>query len=206
MEVADTGQGIGGGVPAARLRPLPPGGRLHGPGSHGGLGLGLAIVRHLVEAHGGSVRAESDGPGKGTTITVSLPASSGPVAAAERLDVSRPHLHRLRVLVVDDDLDTRTLLVRALGELGATVVAAASAAEARAEVAKQMPDAIVSDLGMPGEDGLAFVRALKRDERHRSIPAIALTAYASQADRDEALEAGYFEHVAKPVPPTTSRG
>jgi signal transduction histidine kinase len=127
---------------------------------HGGLGIGLAIVRHLTEAHGGTVRADSDGPGKGTAFTIRLPMHSGPIAqAAGAIDVGRPQLAGLRILVVDDDVETRELLSRSLGELGATVVGAASAAEARLEVSRQRPDAIVSDIGMPGEDGLAFVRS-----------------------------------------------
>ena len=107
----------------------------------------------------------------------------------------------MKVLVVEDDDDSRELVVRCLGELGAAVVGAASAAEARLQMSRERPDAIVSDIGMPDEDGLVFLRALKKQAEHRGIPAIALTAYASEADRNEALEAGYFEHVAKPVQP-----
>jgi CheY-like chemotaxis protein len=111
-------------------------------------------------------------------------------------DLGRPQLTGIRILVVDDDNETRELLSGSLGDLGATVVRASSAAEARAEIARQRPDAIVSDIGMPDEDGLAFVRSLKNQAEHA-----ALTAYASTKDRDEALNAGYQEHVAKPVPP-----
>jgi CheY-like chemotaxis protein/two-component sensor histidine kinase len=168
---------------------------------HGGLGLGLAIVRHLTEAHGGTVRVESDGAGAGASFTVRLPLCAGAAADSVEADVSRPQLEGVRLLIIEDDADTCELLVRSLGELGAIVVGASSAADARRLMAKQPPDAIVSDIGMPGEDGLAFIRSLKKQPQHRSIPAIALTAYASTADREEAMAAGYFEHVAKPVHP-----
>jgi signal transduction histidine kinase/CheY-like chemotaxis protein len=203
VRVSDTGQGIGSEFlphvfdffrqeDATKSR------------RHGGLGIGLAIVRQLTEAHGGTVRADSEGPGKGAAFSVTLPMRTGPVAvadAAETIDVGRPQLAGLRILVVDDDVETQELLSRTLGDLGATVVRASSAAEARLEVARQRPDAIVSDIGMPDEDGLAFVRSLKKDVKHAHIPAIALTAYTSTKDRGEALEAGYCEHVAKPVTP-----
>ena len=167
-----------------------------------GLGIGLAIVRHLTEAHGGRVQAESDGPGKGATFTITLPARTGPIAlATEPSDLARPQLDGLRILVVDDDNEIQDLLSRSLGELGAIVVPASSAAEARVEISAQPPDAIVSDIGMPDEDGFAFVRSLKKHAEHARIPAIALTAYASTADRYEALQAGYYAHVPKPVPP-----
>ncbi len=168
---------------------------------HGGLGLGLAIVRHVVQAHGGTIVARSEGTGKGTTFTVSLPAHLGTLTTTAALDLGRPQLAGLRVLIVDDDGDTRGLLARALGDLGADVVTAGSSAEARLEISKQLPDAIVSDIGMPEEDGLTFMRSLKAHRTHRDIPAVALTAYASESDRAEALAAGYFEHMSKPVPP-----
>jgi signal transduction histidine kinase/CheY-like chemotaxis protein len=168
----------------------------------GGLGIGLAIVRHLTEAHGGAVRAYSAGPGKGATFTITLPIGSGsPVGAAAPSEVSQPQLAGIRILVVDDDNETTELLSRSLGDLGATVVHASSAAEARSEISRQRPDAIVSDIGMPGEDGLAFVRSLKKQAELAPIPAIALTAFATSSDRAEALAAGYQEHVAKPVSP-----
>ena len=201
VKITDTGQGIGGEfLPhvfeyfrqenATKSR------------RQGGMGIGLAIVRHLTEAHGGAVRAESDGPGKGATFTITLPICSRPTVATITPDeLGPPQLGGIKILVVDDDSETRELLSRSLGELGATVVGAASAAEARTEIARQAPDAIVSDIGMPDEDGLAFVRSLKKRADHAAIPAIALTAYASAKDRDAALEAGYQEHVGKPVPP-----
>jgi len=169
--------------------------------NQGGLGIGLAIVRHLTEAHGGTVAVASDGPGMGAEFTVTLPSADPGLGAIAPSALGHPELSGVRVLVVDDDRDTRDLLARSLGELGATVVSACSAAEARHELGKQRPDAIVSDIGMPDEDGLAFVRSLRKDEGHARIPAIALTAYASNRDREEVLAAGYCEHVAKPAPP-----
>jgi signal transduction histidine kinase len=201
VRVADTGQGIGAEFlpyvfdsfrqeDATRSR------------RQGGLGLGLAIVRHITEAHGGAVDVRSEGSGKGAVFTVTLPLSTGgrfePFGEG---DLSRPQLAGMKVLIVEDDADSRELVVRCLGELGATVVGVSSAAEARLQISKERPDAIISDIGMPEEDGLAFVRALKKQPAHRGIPAIALTAYASDRDRQDALEAGYFEHVAKPVQP-----
>jgi signal transduction histidine kinase/ActR/RegA family two-component response regulator len=168
---------------------------------HGGLGLGLAIVKHLTEAHGGSVHADSDGPGKGSRFTVALPAFAGVADAVTPSEVARPQLTGLRILVVDDDPDARELVARALGDLGGQVVTTSSAAEARAELDLRKPDVIVSDIGMPGEDGLSFIRALRGHPAHRDIPAIALTAYATATDQAEAIKAGYREHVPKPVQP-----
>jgi signal transduction histidine kinase/CheY-like chemotaxis protein len=201
VTVSDTGQGIGSEFlphvfdtfrqeDASKTR------------RQGGLGLGLAIVRHVVQAHGGSVVVRSDGAGRGTTFTVSLPAHLGSTpTTTTALDLSQPQLAGLRILIVDDDGDTRGLLARALSDLGADVVSAPSTAEARVEISRRIPDAIVSDIGMPEEDGLTFIRSLKGHKAHRSIPAVALTAYASESDRAEALAAGFFEHVSKPVPP-----
>jgi signal transduction histidine kinase len=165
-----------------------------------GLGLGLSIVRHLTEAHGGTVSVHSDGPGQGATFTVCLPSFGGLSPDVRPTDLSRPDLRGLRVLIVEDEADTRDLIGRAIGDLGAEVTAVSSANEARSAISKRTPDAIVSDIGMPDEDGFTFMRLLRRSE-HAHIPAIALTAYASESDRAEAIEAGYQEHLAKPVPP-----
>jgi CheY-like chemotaxis protein len=121
--------------------------------------------------------------------------------AIASVDLGRPQFAGLRILVVDDDTETRELLSRSLSDLGATVVRASSAAEARVEISRRRSDAIASDIGMPDEDGLAFVRSLKKRAEGTPIPAIALAAYASTKNRGEALEAGYCEHVAKPVAP-----
>jgi PAS domain S-box-containing protein len=186
---------------------------------HGGLGLGLAIVRHLVELHGGTIRAESDGVNLGSTFRVRLPimarqaatdpsgadARHAPVAANG--DASNGHedlLKGLRVLVVDDDSDTRSLLVTMLEQCGAgNVAAVASASEAIGALARLAPDVLVSDIGMPEVDGLELIRqirALPVAEGGR-VPAAALTAYATPDDRQRALEAGYNLHISKPVEP-----
>jgi signal transduction histidine kinase len=200
VKVADTGQGIGAEFlpyvfDSFRQEDATVSRR------QGGLGLGLAIVRHLTEAHGGTVQAQSEGAQKGSVFTVSLPVSGGGNHPVEQPELTPPQLAGLRILVVEDDADSREFVARSLGELGATVVGASSAAEARLQLSRQRPDAIVSDIGMPDEDGLALLRSLKKQPEHRSIPAIALTAYASDRDRQDALEAGYLEHVAKPVQP-----
>ena len=174
--------------------------------AHGGLGLGLSIVKQLVALHGGEVSAESAGRDRGATFTVRLPVRSTERRRDEvsgaALDEVKGRLEGRDILVVDDDLDTRELLVSALEGAGGHVRSAASAGEALALIRQGAPEAVVSDIGMPGEDGYAFMQALTRELR-RSAPRvrIALSAFAGPRDREHALEAGFQRHVAKPVDP-----
>jgi signal transduction histidine kinase len=171
---------------------------------HGGLGLGLAIVRHLVELHGGAVHAASAGPGLGSTFKVSLPlrAISGIVprrGSWEDAD-GAPNLKSIRVLVVDDDPEARTLVSTILDLEGAQTQIAGSVPEALEVVGHWSPELIVSDLGMPGQDGYELIRLVRLHE-DRHVPAIALSAYASQWDKEQAISAGYDAHISKPVSP-----
>jgi CheY-like chemotaxis protein len=211
LSVADTGQGIepsflpfvferfrqADGSPSRRA---------------GGLGLGLALARHIVELHGGSVQALSEGSGKGATFNVALPIrrlvptmSPPETPARAKIKTQRQSvtLRGVRVLVVDDEPDARELLKTVLAEANAQVETAGSVAEALDTVTRFQPHVLVSDVGMPGEDGYAFIRRL-RDQgaaRGGDIPAIALTAYTHSEDRTRALAAGFTSHLAKPVRP-----
>jgi signal transduction histidine kinase/CheY-like chemotaxis protein len=180
---------------------------------HGGMGLGLAIVRHLVELHGGTVRAQSDGEGQGATFTVMLPISpvyqvdsSGSRVHPGARDLLPPadstdRLDGLRILVVDDEADTRELLKQGLEFCGAAVKVAESAGEALDLLKVSVPDVLISDIGMPGTDGYAFIRQIRKLSRQGGgkVAAIALTAYTRIEDRLQALRAGYDMHVPKPV-------
>jgi signal transduction histidine kinase/ActR/RegA family two-component response regulator len=177
---------------------------------HGGLGLGLAIVRHLVELHGGTVHAQSGGRGQGATFTVLLPirpAVAGDLAR-ERGDVSpsagdsgMPELTGVKILLVDDEQDARDLIVHILRDRGADVQVALSGAEALNLLARARPDVLVSDIGMPGMDGYALIREIRgrASAGEPPLPAIALTAFARSEDRTRALLAGFQAHIAKPV-------
>jgi CheY-like chemotaxis protein/anti-sigma regulatory factor (Ser/Thr protein kinase) len=171
---------------------------------HGGLGLGLAIVKNLVALHGGEVRAESDGVGRGARFSVVLPVVEGryglalPTLAASTT-VSEPL--PLDVLVVEDDADSREALGWALRETGARVRSAESVQQALAPYSARPPDVLISDVGMPGEDGYVLIRAIRerKEGRSRRTLAIAMTGFAGRQDREMALRAGFDEHVAKPA-------
>ena len=172
-----------------------------------GLGLGLAIVRHLVKLHRGTVTAESPGEGLGATFTVMLPLKQRRNKQSQlRGERKIPQMRQailagVKVLVVDDEPDNREFLVAAIEQLGATATAAASAAEAIAILQQSPPNILVSDIGMPVEDGYSLIRKVRSSElgTAKRLPAVALTAYASEQDRDRAIAAGYDEHLAKPI-------
>ena len=182
--------------------------------AHGGLGIGLAIVRHLTELHGGTVKAESQGEGLGATFIVRLPinlseksiepgdADSVQEDYSKRFDCP-PALRGLRVLIVDDEADSRDLMKTVLSECGALASTARSAAEGFAELCSDPPDILISDIEMPIEDGYSFIRKVRslQGEYAQNIPAVALTAHANQEDRMRALSAGFQVHVRKPVEP-----
>lgn len=185
---------------------------------HSGLGLGLSIVRQLIELHGGTVNAHSDGPGRGATFKLQLPVLSvnrgldGKIAASDLLTrvtdglsiECPPRLDGVRVLVVDDDADTRQMLKAILSECQADVITAASAAEAFKEIERRKPDVLVSDLGMPEQDGFELIKKVRETEsadNTNRIPALALTAYTKAEDRLRALAGGYQVHLSKPVEP-----
>jgi len=174
--------------------------------AHTGLGLGLAIVRYVVEAHGGSVRAASEGPGQGTTFIVRLPlAASGHVAQqpTSQPTAHPPLLSGTRVLVVDDDPDMRELVKKALESHQAEVIAVGSTSEALSLIEDWRPAVVLADIAMPGEDGYMLVRRIRQlpSERGGRVPAVALTAYARAEDRIAALDAGFDRHVSKPIDP-----
>jgi CheY-like chemotaxis protein len=171
--------------------------------AHGGLGLGLALVRHLVELHGGTVVAKSGGEGQGARFTVLLPLMVPP-DAREAADAAPPiDLQGLKVLVVDDDGEARELVAAALRRAGAQVRTAANASEALADVGQHPPAVIVSDLEMPGVDGYQLIQRLRAlDPEHGgTIPAAALTAHARPDEVRRALDAGFQRHVSKPAAP-----
>ena len=211
MTVADTGRGIApdflshvferfrqaeSAVDAPRL---------------GGLGLGLAIVRHIVELHGGSVSAQSEGEGRGATFVVTLPLSvavrrknSDPsVGLSKQALECPPELVGLRILIIEDDEDASGMMRTMLEDCRAEVTVAASAREGLEHVDRCTPDVIVSDIGLPEQDGYWFISQLRARpaERGGRTPAVALTAHARVEDRAQALYAGFNNHVPKPIDP-----
>jgi PAS domain S-box-containing protein len=169
----------------------------------GGLGLGLSIARHLVELHGGTIRADSAGEGQGATFTVQLPLMVADSAAVpERTQTKQLlGLSGIRVLTVDDDLDNLELVSFILEQSGAVVSAVSSANDALEVMAQFKPDILVSDIGMPQMDGYTLIRQVRLRASEAQIPAIALTAYAGELNQQQAIEAGFQMHVAKPVQP-----
>jgi PAS domain S-box-containing protein len=209
IAVKDSGKGIDAGLLTHVFEPFRQGDR-----SAGGLGLGLAIVKELVALHGGSVHAESEGPGRGSTFTVRLPALVDPAkpeldqpdhraAKMPTLDVL-PQLDGLRVLVVEDEVDMRELVGELLSECGARVATAGTVAEAM-EVFEhgEVPEVLISDINMPGETGYDLIRRVRAlaPDKGGKIPAAALTAYTSATDRRRVLNAGFELHIPKPVEP-----
>lgn len=212
LVVADTGRGI---APAFLAHVFERFKQADGATTRafGGLGLGLAISRHIVELHGGTIEVESKGDGRGSTFTVLLPVS--PIrqetrgtaarlspAPAQSFEV-RAELKNLKVLVVDDEEDARDLLVAVLEKCGAIVSSAGTAAEGMEKLLLDRPDVLISDIGMPREDGYEFIRKVRAlgHEAGANIPAAALTAYARAEDRRKALDAGFMMHIPKPVEP-----
>jgi CheY-like chemotaxis protein len=204
IEIQDTGEGIDPETLPHVFERFRQGGA--GTRRKGGLGLGLAIVSHIVELHSGHVRADSEGAGRGSTFTVELPSlAERPIVAVAPVPETsaRLRLQGLTVLVVDDQEDARELMRIVLGRCGAKVVAAESTAKALEALDRCRPDVLLSDLEMPGEDGYSLIRKVRArsPERGGSVPAAALTAYARTEDRVQTLRAGFHRHVPKPVQP-----
>jgi CheY-like chemotaxis protein len=181
---------------------------------HGGIGLGLAIVRHLVELHGGTIHAASGGRDKGTTFRVRLPVMAvhqeephkkriHPTAELARVSRELPDLAGLSILAVDDDADARMLVSETLESRGARVVTVDSAEEALHALHSARPDILLADIGMAHSDGFDLIKRVRRssDPAVRDVPAAALTAYARAEDRMKVLESGFQMHLAKPVDP-----
>jgi signal transduction histidine kinase/DNA-binding response OmpR family regulator len=179
--------------------------------NHGGLGLGLAIVQHLVDLHAGAVEVTSEGPNRGSTFTVTIPLALDNVLVESETTLYEPAgncvfnahlLDGVKVLVVDDEPDSRELLMTILTNCGSDVHCSDSAATAMQEFNEWNPDLLVSDIGMPNEDGYSLIRRVRNlASHHARIPAVALTAYATDEDRSQALSAGFQMHVPKPIEP-----
>ena len=208
VSVSDTGRGMNPDILPYVFEPFRQAEGAHSR-VHTGLGLGLAIVRHLVELHGGTVSVASEGPERGSTFTVRLPADIEPTAhafdVAEGPDLRSADLRGLRVLVVEDEGDTRDILDVLLRESGADVQAVPDAEAAMQALQSRPPDVLISDIGMPEMDGYDLIRQVRRlsPDAGGRVPAIALTAFAHGSDHREALRAGYDRHLPKPVDAVT---
>lgn len=206
VKISDTGQGIAPEVLPFVFDRFRQAETKSSTRTQGGLGLGLAIARHLVEIHGGNITAHSEGLGQGATFTVELPlfmadsSDRSTFSTTETTDIL-PSLEGLTLLVVEDEVDAREMTVLILEQCGAKAIAADSVKQGLFKYQQHQPDAIISDISMPLEDGYELIRQIRRQQGEKHIRAIALTAYAREEDKQQALEAGFDLHLPKPIEP-----
>lgn len=206
IKVTDTGQGIAADVLPYVFDRFRQAETKSSTRTQGGLGLGLAIVRHLVEIHGGRVMADSPGLNKGSTFTVELPVLQSANTSKQNVSKSNnnnslPSLAGLTLLVVEDEADAREMVTLILEQCGAKIITADSVKQALILYEQYQPDVLISDISMPTEDGYALIRQIRSSQNGTDIPAIALTAYAREEDKQKAMEAGFNVHLPKPIEP-----